>query len=205
MQQPFDVRVTHGLQAFPPRTRTRLTWNKGLVVNNVGAIFGGSTLEPTFLYNLDGGGASSIPFFGELSTIYRYYRVRRWHLKVHFSTLETFNILCYLLPINFAPNYANWQVYLSNPLVKHKQLGPLTGMGVGTLGQNASVETFGGSRDTGTDDLYSGTSAGGAPTNNVYHAIGITSPSGTVFVNGCTVSIFITVEVDFFELATPAT
>jgi len=205
--KPYVQRVQHGLQAFPPRMRSRLTWNKGFALNNVGAIFSNTFLEPTYMYNLDGTGASSIPFFGEMTTVYRFYRVRSWNLKVHFSNLETFNVLCYLLPINSSPgnNNAAWQSYLSNPLCKHFQVGPLTGMNTKTITSRASVAMFGGSLDTKTDDLYSGTSLGVAPTNNVFHIVGINSPTGVVFANGVTISMFINIDVEFFELNTPAT
>jgi hypothetical protein len=203
----YDITVRKGMQPFSPRLRTKLRWSIGQQINNVGAIFANIVLEPTWIYNMVGSGALSIPFFAALSAIYRYYRVRAWTLTASFANSETFNVVSYLLPTNSAPgsNSAAWAAYLSDPLCKMALMGPLTGLNSRKLTQHTSVQTFSGSLDTGTDDLYSGTTSGTAPTNNTFHIVGIQSPSAVVFVNGVTVQLHIEVELDFFELATPAT
>jgi hypothetical protein len=184
----------------------RHRWEKGFVLNNVGAIFASNTWEPTFAYNIDGAGASNIPYFNEMGAIYRYYRVRSWTMTVYFANLETFNIVCYLVPVNtvVAANSANWQWYLSNPVTKMAMLGPLTGMNRAVITQNVLVSEFSGSKDTQTDDLYSGNGLSGtAPTNNTYQIIGIESPSAVVLANCVTVVAIIDFELDWFELNLP--
>jgi len=185
-----------------------LRYNFNQVINNVGAIFASAQISPTFIYNLLGIGASSIPFFSAFSAIYRYYRVIGWTLRVSFTNLETtLPIGIYLCPTNnsVGANYATWNALTSNfHCTKPTQL-PKSATADKKLTQTVTVLQFAGSKDTKTDDLYSGTTSGTSPTNNVYHQIGIFSPVGTVFVNGASVVCDIDVQLAFFEFASPST
>jgi len=196
---------------FPWRYRVPrgLTWEIGQNLNNVGAIFANFTFEPSYVYNPTGTGAASIPFWAALSTIYRYYRAGVWTVETEFCNQEAFPVICYEMPANtsIATNSAAWQSYLSNGICKKHLLGAKgSGKDIIKINQRVSVQDYGGSKDGDQDDFYTGTTSGTAPMNNIYHVVGIQSPTAVVLSAGvATMTTIKWTDLVLFEEATPAT
>jgi len=207
-QRPDAMRVERFLpgQVFPSRMRRTLTFQKTVGLGNVGQVYANIKFIPTYAYDIDPTvGSTSCPFYNELGTIYRFYRVDSSKISVGFSNAETFSNTCCVCPVNSDPgaNTTNYQAFFSNPLAKIKIVGPFNGDGITTITHSASTAMFGGVRNVGQNDFYSGPTGGASPpTNNWYWFVGVQSLSGQVNGVACTVRIWI--DIEFFELNSPA-
>jgi hypothetical protein len=174
-------------------------------MNNAGVTYAGRRYEPTYAYDIDPTlGSISLPYFTELGGIYRFYRVQASRIIVGFANNETFPLTAYVVPVNFDPgaNAVPFQ-YTSNPLAVVKTIGGSSGMNVTRISNAASTAQFAGSANPYDADYYSGTTAGAAPTNNWFWAVGVDS-TGSNLANGVALSVQIWVDIEFYELGTPA-
>jgi hypothetical protein len=198
--------VNRSVNYMPDRFRTVLRFQKTGLIQNVGNTSGNVRFTPTFAYDVDPViGSTAMPGFTELAGIYRQYRVDGFRYKVSFSNNEAFAMTALTCPVNFDPgaNTANFQNYLSNRRSKSKILGPLTGNGVTTMSGRVTVAEFAGLPDIRADDNTVGAVTGGSPNNNIWFYVGAYSPTNQV--NGVSYDFVIDIDLEFFELATPAT
>jgi len=192
-------------QPLPARFRTQLTYQSTVGMNNAGTGYAGKRYNATYAYDMDPVvGSISLPYFTELGGIYRFYRVNASRVIVSFANLETFPLTCYIVPVNYDPgaNAVPFQ-YTSNPLARVRMIGGLNGMNSCRLSNAASTEQFAGSHNAHLADYYSGTTAGTAPSNNWFWAVGVDS-AGVALVSGVALSVQIFVDIEFYELGTPA-
>jgi len=163
---------------------------------------------PTFAYDVDPTlGSSAVPGFTELAGLYRFYRVKQFKCRVHFSNSDTAtSAVCYVCPVNAdpTPNTTSYQSFLSNRRSVMKIIGPSAGNGiVENLITDVSVDDFGGVRWTGQIDAYSASTSGTAPPNNVWVIVG--AETTAAMTNGIAVCFRMEIEIEFFELTSPAT
>jgi hypothetical protein len=118
---------------------------------------------------------------------------------------ETFGGVVYVCPVNADPgaNTANYQEYMSNPLCKKQPIGSVNGNSTAELLLSASPEQFGGSSDLLVDDSYSSLVSAG-PVNQVWMMFGFFNITGAQ-ASGVSLTVDIRLEIDFYEVATPAT
>jgi len=201
--------VYRGPHFMPDRYRTTLRYEEAGNLTNVGFINANIRFQISYLSHLgSGGGVTAVPGFSELAGLYRFYRVNGFRAKCLMSNQETFAVQTYICPTNADPgiNTASFTAYLSSRDSVRDIVGPLTGMGVSrhTLPMT-TVASFGGSA-TYTDmaDFYSGqTGAATAPANSMWFMLG--ALGSAVYVNGIYYSVSFDLDVDFFELGSPAT
>jgi len=196
------VLVNYARTFMPPAMRTKLTFQKTINFNNTGTAHANIRFAPTFLYDVDPTlGSTSMAGFAELTTIYRYYRMRSCKYVVSAASDDVSpSVLC-VCPVNFDPgvNAAGFQAYLSNPISKHTTITSQTPR---VIRGKFSLSQFGGVNEELIPDAYSGTSTT-SPANNIWLFIGNSIP-GTM-TNGISADIALTIEADFFEIASPAT
>jgi len=193
---------------FFPRVNTNLRFNIVGTINNAGFLYANNRYRPTNAYDVDPSlGSTSMPGFAELAGIYRRYRVNAATVKISFSNNETFSVGIHLCPDNSDPgsNTSGFQKFLSNPDCQNLVVGPSTGNSVGRLSSTEYVSSFGGSSTREKiDDNYSGDTSGtNPPPNNIYWYVGIVSAVN--LVSGVYFNIDCDVNLDFYELTTPAT
>lgn len=202
------VVIPRSLGWAPRRVRCSLRYALTGICNNAGAVFSSRRYIPTYVYDVDPSlGNTAVPGLAEWGGIYRLYRVRGSQIKVTYSNKEVFPVTCYLCPVNTDPglNTANYAYYLSSRLSKQRVVGPLTGNGVCSLTSAHTTGDFAGVPDTQQLDTYCGSTNGGtAPTNNWYWQVGLVT-DGTVHSAGVNINVSIDMDVEFFELLTPAT
>jgi len=188
------------------RLRTRLRFENSGTLNNAGVSHASARLSPTFAYDIDPNlGSTSMPGFTELATLYRFYRCTGLDFSVCFANNEAFNAQCFIAAVNFDPgaNTAVSQNYLSSRTSKNGMVGPLTGMNLRTLKlDHIELAHFGGSANAFVDDAYSGLSSGGSPSNVMWVTWGVTAQGN--LVSGLYVSTTTEIDIEFFELQTPA-
>jgi len=197
--------LMRGMLPLPPRVLVRTRFNVEKNIVNVGVPFCNIRFNPCYCYDVDPTlGSTSMPFFSEILTIYRYYRTIKSTIRVNFVNGETFPVTCYVVPVNFDPtaNSTSYQNYLSNPTSKKTLLAPTGDQNRGHISHHATTAAFAGSRWLGDEDFYS--SAGStAPQNSWYWMVGIL---GSVnLVSGVYVSIDIDISFVAFEEASPST
>lgn len=201
------VVIPKSLGWAPRRLRCSLRYTTIGIINNVGLVYCSHRYIPTYTYDVDPSlGSTSVPGLAEYGGIYRLYRVRGSQIQVNFSNKEVFPVTCYICPVNTDPgaNTANWQQYISNRLSHQRTAGPLTGNGVVTLNTAQTTGDFAGVPDTQQLDTYCGSTNGGTvPANNWYWLIGATT-DGTVLSAGVCVNVVIDMDIEFFELLSPA-
>jgi len=198
--------INRSLNFMPSVFTTTLRFNKSNTLNNVGSATGSIRFTPTYAYDVDPSlGSTAMPGYLELSTLYRNYRMRscRWRLTA--ANADVHPVIVYVCPVNFdtGANYAGYQALLSNNRSKKVMLSLAGGLDRADLQGSFNLTDFGGSVALTIPDSYSGTSTGTDPGNNIYLNVGIFSYG--VLANGVPYSLDIEIELDFFELATPAT
>lgn len=187
------------------RLRVTLKYSTNVGVTNAGFQYANVRFTPSFAYDVDPTiGSTSMPGFTEYAAIYSLYRTRSSMIKVYYSNADAFPTICYVCPLNADPGANNVSpVFMeSSTLVKKVILGPLTGSGVGELTYRMATSTLTGIRDPQVTDDYCGSTSGGSPTNNWYWAVGIFGFSN--FVSGVRCVIDVEIELEFFELKSPA-
>lgn len=198
--------VNHSPNFMPTRLRTILKFNESFILNNAGMAYGNKRLQPTYCYDVDPTlGSTAMPGFTELMLLYRYYRMRRFHTKIQFVSREAFPTQGWVCPSNGDPgvNTSSYQNYISNRRGKTVVLGQNSGNSKGIITLPwIGIDEFGGSMNSLVPDSYA-SSGVTAPVNNIYIGYGV-STDGTVLAGGVYVSISLDIEIDFFELASPA-
>lgn len=206
-QKNHEVVLTRRNQLLPPRVLTHLRFHVFGVINRAGFPNMSSRYVPTYAYDVDPSvGSTAMAGYAEFALLYRYYRVRKAKMTISFANNEAFNVLAWLSPFNFDPGNnvvsTTVQDYLANPSAKTIQLGPLTGRNTATLRCTATTASFGGVWANGVIDNYAGRSDGSAvPPNNWYFGFGLQSIPN--LVNGVNAEIYIDIDVDWLELASP--
>jgi len=191
---------------MPPRYGTMLRFNAFYTLLNAGVNFASGRFEPTYAYDIDPTlGSTAMPGFTELATLYRKYRVKKFSAKASFYNRESFPLTVYICPVNSDPgaNSTSFQSYLSNKDSVKRDIGPLTGAGGIELRKDVAVASFAGIPNTRADD---NTCGGGtvAPVNNIWLQVGLVAVGANVGVSGVMVTLDIDVDIEFYELATPA-
>jgi len=203
-QTPLVV-VNRTIHYMVPRLRTTLRFNTTTSINNVGSIFANKRYQPTGAFDVDPVlGSTAAPGFTELGNIYRQYRVNSYRIVASFSNAEAFPVTVYICAVNFDPtaNSASFQTFLSSRECRKKFIGPLTGNGLATLRQSVRTADFTGASNLGVIDVYTSLTNAN-PANNVFHMIGVVGLAN--LVSGVDVTVDIDMDIDFFELASPAT
>jgi len=193
------------LNMMPSRFRTRLTFQKYTNIVNNTFTFANIRFSPTNCYDIDPVLASTaMPGFTELGGLYRFYRAKSFRASATFSNLDATAANCYICPINLDPgaNDTTSQNLLSNRRSKSIMVGPSTGMSTSReISIVTGIDEFGGVKWLGQLDQYCASTAGTSPTNNIWVAVGVETSSAMTL--GVAVCVKITVEVEFFELASP--
>lgn len=204
---PYIARPPRALPV-PARVNRTLKFNKTSFFLQAGFQFSNIRFNPTFAYDIDPTiGSSAMPFFGELGLMYRYYRVNWFRAKVKFSNKDNAPKTVYLCPTNFDPtvNLATFQTLLSQKVCVSKVVGRVDGASCGQLVSFSSIQQLGGAANPLIPDAYTGRcdGTGGSPANSMFIALGASSDAAEV--SGTTYSLDILINLDFFELTTPAT
>jgi len=188
-----------------PRLRTKLTFNK---FTNLGLASGVSFLsiyfQPTYAYDVDPVvGSDGMAGFFELGKLYTKYRVNGYTIVANFCNNEQFAVEALILPSNttFSGSGLTPQTMLANPRCKRSLVGTYAQFPK-KLRDRVTVSDFGGSANRQMVDQYTGATAGGAPANNLFHTVAIWADNGS-FSQGVTIDTAVTVDIEFFELATP--
>jgi hypothetical protein len=190
------------------RYNCTLRLHKSVLINNATGMAANVRFEPTYAYDVDPTvGSTAMPGFTELAGIYRLYRVQHATIRVSFSNIETFPVVAYICPVNTDPgaNYSTTvaQQYLANLLSRRRSLGPTTGEGVCDLVDRQSTKYFAGANDPKIVDTYCGSTNGGTvPTNNWYWTVGVISSAA--MVSGVYADVYVDINLDFFEVLSPA-
>ncbi len=191
----------------PDRFRTTLKFNAFGVKLNSGQAYMNIRYMPTNCYDIDPTlGSTAMPGFSELAGLYRRYRAIRFRAEVSFANAEAHTGVVWICPVNADPgaNTTNYQYYLSNKRGKSVAIGPWGGNGVARLKTGwVGVAEFGGSKNPENDDRYSGdTNGSNAPQNIIWLAIGFLSDAAMTV--GIQINLNLEVELEFFELTSPA-
>lgn len=200
--QATKTMVIRGMP-MPPRARTTLTFNKQVLMNNVGFAYTNVRFNASNAYDIDPTlGSTSCPFFTEFAAFYRRYRVHRMKCVADFLSNDTTGGTVCVCPVNADPTAnVSPQQYLSNPLARKKMIASAAGGAPQRVLCVASPQVFGGSSDTTSDDSYSSLVNAG-PTNAIWFFVGFYCSYGAL-TNGISVNVLISLDVDFYELQTP--
>jgi len=197
--------VNRSMNFISPRLRTKLTFNKFI---NLGLASGVPFLsiyfQPTYAYDVDPVvGSDAMAGFYELGKLYTKYRVNSYTIVSNFCNNEQFAVEALILPSNttFSGSGLTPQTMLANPRCRRTLLGTYAQFPK-KLRDRVTVSDFGGSANRQMADQYTGATAGGAPANNLFHTVAIWADSST-FNAGVTIDTSVTVDIEFFELATP--
>jgi len=193
----------------PDRLRTRMRYHNYTQIVSGTSNSSSIRFEPTFAYDVDPlVGSTAMPGFTEYAGLYRKYRVNGFIATVVFANTETSPVLCYLSVLNSDPGTsvlpATAQNILSQPITKRVMVGPLTGNSASReLSLAATIANFAGSSNREIDDSYSAFVTGTAPSNNMWLIVGCIKQAGTLTA-GVQCDIMIDVDIEFFEVQTPA-
>jgi len=190
---------------MPERYETRLRFNKCTNILKAGFAYSNIRFNTSNAFDVDPVlGSTNTPGFSELSGLYRRYRVHNAVCTVRFTNQEVFGLIVYIQPVNADPgaDSTSYQTYLSNPMNRKAAVGAVAGAGTHVEKMSLSPQMFGGSSDLKIDDTYSALTNAG-PTNGVWLMVGVYAPIDAL-TNGVTVSVDIDLDIDFYEVATPA-
>jgi len=150
--------------------------------------------------------STNVPGYSELAGLYRKYRVRSGVVTYTLANGEAFPVEMFITPVNFLPSLIlDPTRYLSMQNSHHKIVSAKTGMDHASVTAMAKISIFGGSASTSVEDAYVGTTDNTAPpADNLYFIYGFLT-NGVASVSGALNIITIAVEIDFFELQSPAT
>lgn len=199
--------IYRGPNIMPSRFTAVLRFSSQYQLANSTVKYANNRYTPTSCYDVDPFlGSTSMPGFTELGALYRKYRMRRYHIKVTASNMETFPGLLWICPTNVDPgaNTSSYANFLSNPRSKQVMLGPTNGASSKTLQDSVSLEDFAGvTTHQALDDLYSALMTN-VPSNNLYHAVGFVCPNNQTASGGIYYDVVIDIEIDFYEVVAPA-
>lgn len=197
--------VTPFNMPIPSRMRAHLRLYARQPLKNVGANASNVRFIPTYCYDIDPTlGSTAMPFFQELGTLYRLYRLISSTVKVSFENLESFPGAICICPVNFDPgsNTASFANYFSSKVSKVGAVGSVTGASVKQLKAHRTTDLFAGAKWNRMPDNYTGSVSGGSPSNNWYWFIGCSTSSAQV--NGMIADVWVDCEVEFWEITSPS-
>jgi len=201
------VPLYRGVKTIPREMIITNRFNKYGVVLSAGNTFGNIRFEPTYAYDVDPTLASTaMPFFSELTAMYRVYRVEAFTYDITVSNNETAQAaLAYVCPVNFDPgvNTASFQNYLSNSYSRKSILGPSTGNSRGRFRGTVTQAQFVGLEEHRVEDTTTGASTT-APSNNIWIMLGFGVTTG-VQAAGLSYTADLNITIRFFERASPPT
>jgi len=203
-----QIVVVRGGTWAPARIATTLRFSDFVTLSAGASTAANVRFAPTFAYDVDPTvGSTAMAGFSEYASMYRFYRVTGSKAKCAFANAQAFNVAIYLIPENVDPgaNYSSSvaQQQLANPYCKSSVIGPLTGKGVATLTHSMTTAQYAGAWDHNVFDSYCGSTAGTTPSNNWFWVVGVV---GTATVStGINVLVTLDIDIEFFELANPAT
>lgn len=198
----------HPRQFMPPRLKTCFRFNKSDVQLNVATFYGNCRFTPTYAYDVDPVvGSTAIPGFTELGGIYRYYRVDAFKTTVSFANKDNVACVVYISPVNYDPgiNTGTYQSYLSSRSTRKQFVGGLQGNNIGKLTMTTRLSDYAGtSTNIRMGDFYSARCDGSTiPSNNMWVMFGTRADANQI--SGVSYSIDIDIDIEFFELISPAT
>jgi len=190
----------------PPRFRTHLFFDLRFTAAAA------SVLNPWSLQiivltnpNIFTGSATAVSGYLSLAAMYRKLRVRWGRLKYSCQNNEGYGIEIFATPVNFLPSTTlDPTRYLNMQNSRRRLLSVKGGIDTGSVDVSASVSQFGGSANTTVEDNYVGTTDNTSPpSDNLYIIYGyMTNGAATVAYNLNVITV--EVEIDFFELQSPA-
>jgi hypothetical protein len=188
---------------MPRRITTPLTFNKQVLMNNVGFAYTNVRFNASNAYDVDPVlGSTSVPFFTEFGGFYRRYRVHKMTCIADFLSNDTTGGTVCVCPVNADPTAnVSPQQYLSNPLARRQMIASAAGGAPKRVVCVASPQMFGGSSDTKSDDTYSALVNAG-PSNGIWFFVGFYCSYGAL-TNGISVNVCIKMQTSFYELTTP--
>jgi hypothetical protein len=197
-----------GRLPIPPRAYTKLHWWSQKSLVNGAAVFANYRLEPTYAYDIDPVlGSTAMPFFSEMATLYRFYRVIESRITVRFANQAdaiVFNAC--VCPTNSDPgaNTASYSTYQSNPLARKGIIGTYNGDSTCTVTNSARTDMFAGAKWEGVADAYCARTdgTGGAPTNNWFWYVGVAAEPA--MVGGVWSFVDLDLDICFFEETSPS-
>lgn len=150
--------------------------------------------------------STPVPGFLELAGLYRKYRTNSAQFRYETLNNDSFGIEMFICPVNFLPSVATDPTrYLSQGVSRRKLVSGKGGIDHGALTISTSVKDFGGSSSTSVEDPYVGsTDNTSPPSDNFYFLYGFLTNGSATVTQGLNV-IHLRVNIDFFELQTPAT
>jgi len=196
--------VYRGLNFMPPIFQTKLRFSKQITMVNVASGWTNIRFSPTAAFDVDPViGSTAMPGFTELAGIYRFYRVRGSAIKADFGNLDALAGIAVVCPVNFDPtsNTTLFQQYLSSRSARMKPLGLSTGAGTAQIVHRLTDRDFGGALSVAIDTYTASVTA--IPTNNIWWLVG--AYLSAIQTNGVFVAVEIDIDVEFFELSSPAT
>jgi len=196
--------VYRGLNFMPPIFQTRLRFSKQITMLNVTSGWTNIRFSPTAAFDVDPViGSTAMPGFTELAGIYRFYRVRGSSIIADFGNLDALAGIAVVCPVNFDPtsNTTLFQQYLSSRSARMKPLGLASGNGVAQIKHHLTDRDFGGALSVAIDTYTASVTA--IPTNNIWWLVG--AYLSAIQTNGVFVAVEIDIDVEFFELSSPAT
>jgi hypothetical protein len=140
--------------------------------------------------------SGAIPGFNEWASLFTTYRVRKFHYKITISSNETIPSVCYCLP-TLNDHGPNWTVALpasAGNMGKTRVLPSVQGGQGTTMSGSIDLARWLGSTNYLTDDNYQSLVTSN-PAGILYFYIG--ADAGAVHVNGVTVRVELTFDVDF--------
>lgn len=146
-------------------------------------------------------GSTAMPGFTEYAAFYSRYRPLAIGYNFTVGNQEAFPLaILHGFTQNTIASGSLGITYAGNPLFRSSLLGPLTGEGVATYRQTASVTKIVGTQQPLFDDLYTGstTSATLATAGTVYCHIGIVAPQALTAA-GAVVKVEIILSLRFYR------
>jgi len=191
----------------PARLRTHLKFDLRFTAPSA-TIASPWSLEYIVLTNPNNftGASTAVSGYASLAAMYRKNRVIKGHLIFSCQNNDAFGIEMFATPVNFLPSLITDPTrFLNMQNSRRRLISPKGGIDHGTVKATASIAQFGGSASTAVEDNYVGTTDNTSPpSDNLYFLYGhLTNGVATVVPALNVITVF--VEIDFFELQSPAT
>jgi len=191
----------------PARLRTHLKFDLRFTAPSA-TIASPWSLEYIVLTNPNNftGASTAVSGYASLAAMYRKNRVIKGSLVFSCQNNDAFGIEMFATPVNFLPSLTTDPTrFLNMQNSRRRLVSPKGGIDHGTVKASASIAQFGGSASTAVEDNYVGTTDNTSPpSDNLYFLYGhLTNGVATVVPALNVITVF--VEIDFFELQSPAT
>jgi len=192
------------LDVLPPHEVIKLTSVFNYVLNNATVLipYGYAYVNCSQPLVSDGGSATVIPRWAELTSRYRKYRVWNARIRASIVNQEAYGIDFFVCPMGslLPQTVANCRAALSNMRAVSHIVSGAGSPNQKVLTKNAGVASYAGVLTRHVEDLYAGSTDGTSliPTDNFYFMIG-TDTNGVASVSGCFVSVKMTWIIDLWE------